>query len=121
MSVIEVDLFEEHCSTVEKEILRLLRLSVNNQQQILQNQEKIMSQLDTLNAALDGISSTLTTVATDAQTIESDLAALQSANPAVDLSGVIAKAQAIQSGLSKVDAGLKAAAPPETSPVSSPI
>jgi hypothetical protein len=107
VSLIEIEVFEEHCSAEQKLTLRLLRL-------ILNNQEKIMSQLDDLNTLLDGISSTLSTVATDAQSIETEVAALQAANPGVDLTGVLAKAQAIQSGLSAVDAGLKAAAPAPT-------
>jgi hypothetical protein len=111
VSLIEIEIFEEHCSKAEKVTLRLLRL-------ILNNQEKIMSQLDDLNTLLDGISSTLSTVAADAQTIESDLAALQAVNPGIDLTGVLAKAQAIQLGLSALDDGLKAAAAPPTTATS---
>src|SRR5580698_2873564 len=82
---------------------------------IAARQEKFMADIDVLNGLLDTISTTLTSVAADSSAIESELNALQTANPSVDLSGVIAKAQAISAGLTTVDTGLKAAAaPPDT-------
>jgi hypothetical protein len=108
VSLIEIEVFEEHCSAAEKVTLRLLRLIFNNQ-------EKIMSQLDDLNTVLADIQATVSGIATDAQTLEDALAALQASNPGVDLSGPLATAQAINASLSAVDTGLKAAVPTATS------
>lgn len=95
MALIEIDVFEEHCSKAEKETLRLLRL-------ILNNHENIMSQIDDLNTALAGIQTTVTGLAADAQTLEDALTAAIAANPGVDLSGPLATAQAINASLSSV-------------------
>jgi uncharacterized membrane-anchored protein YhcB (DUF1043 family) len=64
--------------------------------------EEIMAQLDDLNSALDSISTEIDKVSTDTTSLLAELKALEG-QTAPDLSGVIAKAQAIQAKLTAVD------------------
>lgn len=70
-----------------------------------------MAAIDDLSAALDSISTEVDKIATETQELVTEL---QNANqnPAVDLTGVIAKAQAIQAKLQAVDDLV-----PDTTPV----
>jgi septation ring formation regulator EzrA len=69
---------------------------------ILHNQRRIMADIDTLSTALDSISTEVDKIATEQQTLIDELQAANQ-SPAVDLSGVIAKAQSIQTRLQAID------------------
>jgi hypothetical protein len=94
VALIEIDVFEEHCSKAEKETLRLLRLIVSDLQQILQNQEIQMSTppvtRQQLNDALDQLG---TTMATSFADLEAKIAAGQVTTPE-DFSVELAKVKA---------------------------
>jgi hypothetical protein len=51
VSLIEIDIFEEHCSKAEKETLRLLRLIFINQEKMMTTQEQFDAALTSLIAA----------------------------------------------------------------------
>lgn len=70
--------------------------------QIIRTQENIMAAIDDLNTALDSISTEIDKVGTEVQTLITELQ-IANQNPAVDLSGAIAKAQAIQAKLTAID------------------
>jgi len=85
---------------LEHEELKLLAIWLEAHFKHLHYQlERVMSDLDTLNSKLDAVSATVAAVATDLADTAAALKALQGqVNP--DLSGVIAKVDAIQSALS---------------------
>lgn len=72
------------------------------------NHEDEMAQIDDLNTALDTISTEIAKISTDVTNLVAELQAAQN-NPGTDLSGAIAKAQAIESSLTAVDALVPAA------------
>lgn len=51
MSLIEIEVFEEHCSKAEKETLRLLRLILQNQEKEMTTQQQFDDALTSLIAA----------------------------------------------------------------------
>ncbi len=61
-----------------------------------------MSQLDDLNTALDSVSTEIDKISTEVSALVAELQTINQ-NPAVDLSGAIAKAQAIEAKLTAVD------------------
>lgn len=94
-------------------------LTIHQTLQVKQFKEKTMADIDTLSTALDSISTEIDKISAETSTL---VAELQAANqsPAVDLSAVIAKAQAIEAKLQAVDDLVPDAPVTEPAPTDTP-